>query len=134
MPGTRAGMTTTRSEQETHRAQRPEFLGVEDGAAFGDLEPAIGAPQLVAIAPDELARWLVAAIAEDVEIGRDRDRITLDSGDAHVGEETARVRGRIFGVAVGVFEPNDAFAQAHNIIGDDEERVAMIAVGLVVGR
>ena len=79
-------------------------------------------------------RRLVAAMAEDGEVGGDQDQVALHAGDAHIGDQAPGVRRRIFGVAVRVLQPDDALAQPHDVVGDGEQREAMIAVGLVIRR
>src|SRR5262249_14139362 len=44
----------TRSENKAHRPQRAELLGIQDRAALDDLQHAVLAAQLVAVAADEL--------------------------------------------------------------------------------
>src|SRR5438128_974499 len=99
MPGTRPGMTNVKLKQEADGPHRPQLLRIQDGAAFLNLETGIGALELVAIAADELPRRrLVAAVAEDGEVGGDQDQIALHAGDTYVGDQAPRVRRRIFGV------------------------------------
>src|SRR5258708_37251271 len=96
-------MTAVSSEQEAHRSHSAQLLGVEDGAALVDLEAGVGPLQLVAVAADELPRrLLVAAVAEDREIGPDPNQLAPDTGDAHIGDHSPRMRRRELAVAVWV--------------------------------
>ena len=45
-----------------------------------------------------------------------------------------RARMGIFGVTFGAHQPLHALANAHNVVGENEQSVAMIAFGMIVGR
>ena len=62
------------------------------------------------------------------------DEIALGAGDAHIGDHPPRTRMRLLGVTIGVHDADDALLEPHGVIGDGEERIAVVALGLVVGR
>src|ERR1051326_1668719 len=65
------------SEDKAHRSQRAQFLRIQNRAALDDLQHAVLAAQLVAVAADELLVGAAAAEAVDGEIGRGRDDVVL---------------------------------------------------------
>src|SRR4029077_16342593 len=123
-----------RSQDEAYGAQRAELMGIDQHAALLDPEAVAGAAQHVAVGADVFADALIAAEAVADEIGRDADQIALDGEDAHIGEHAAGAGFRIFRVAVGILHPDDALADALAVVGDQEQRAAVIALRLVVGR
>src|SRR5579864_3944282 len=111
MPGSSPGMTmerVTTLQNKTHRPQQSQLLGIQNRPALGDLQPAALAPELVAVMADEHPGQIVDAVAVHDEVRRHRYHLAVDAGDADVADQPPRPRGRIFGVAVRVLEPDDA--------------------------
>src|ERR1700694_4759146 len=95
-------------QDEAHRPQAAELVGVDQHAALLDPEAVAGAAQQVAVGADVFADALIAAEAIADEIGRDADQIALDLENAHIADDAAGPGFRIFGVAVGILHPDDA--------------------------
>src|SRR5262249_40150626 len=122
------------SQNEAHRAERAELMGVDEHAPLLDLKGATRALEDVAVRSDIFPDALKAAVTVADEIGRNRNEIAIHAGDAHVGDHAAGTRLRRLGVTVGIEHADDALADALAIVGNEEESVAMVALGLIVGR
>src|SRR3954471_13480451 len=88
------------SQDETHRTQRAELVGVDQHAAFLDAKTVAGLAQHEAVATDIFADTLVAAEAIADEIGRDGHEIAFDADDANVADHPPGAGFRIFGVTI----------------------------------
>src|SRR6185295_9769633 len=88
----------------------------------------------VTIGADIFADALVAAIAVADEVRRDGYEIATSRDDSDIGNQPARARVRVFGVALRAHQPLDALADAHNVVGEDEQRRLGIAFGVIVRR
>src|SRR5947209_4565944 len=117
MAGTSPAMTLLESQDETHRAERAELVGVDEHTALLDAEAVADPAQDVAVAADIFADALVAAEAVADEIGAHRNKIALDRSDADVRDHPPCARFREFGVAVGVVDADHALADALAVVG-----------------
>ena len=109
-------------------------MRVDEHTALLDAEAVAGPLEYVAVAADIFADALVAPVAVADEIGGNGDEIAVDADDAHIRDHAPRARFRIFGVAIGIIDADDALADALAVVGNEKERVAVIAFELVVGR
>src|SRR5207237_5613859 len=98
MAGTSPAMTLLESQDETHRAERAELVGIDEHAAFLDAEAVAGPAQDVAVAAHIFADALVAAETIADEIGAHRNKIALDRTDPDVRDHPPCARLREFGV------------------------------------
>src|SRR3954471_21221205 len=90
------------SQNETHRTQRAELVGVDQHAAFLDAKTVAGLAQHEAVATDIFADALVAAEAVADEIGRDGYEIALDADDTHIDDHPPGAGFRKFGMTIGI--------------------------------
>ena len=90
--------------------------------------------QDVAEIADILADALIAPIAVKHEVSRRRHEIAVHPDDPDVADDARQTRLRGFRVAVGVHDADDALPDALAVVGDYEQRPAVAAVEVVVGR
>src|SRR5258708_32995882 len=121
-------------QDEAYRPKRAELMGIDDHAALLDTQLRALAPEHIAIGADIFAHALIAAVAVADEVCRHCHQIALRSDDADIGNETPRARVRIFGVTFGAHQPLHPLADAHDVIGKDEQSGEMIAVRMIVRR
>src|SRR5947209_2134791 len=104
------------SQNKAHRAEAAQLMRIDEHAAFLDAECFPGTAQHEAVGADVFADALVAAIAVANEIGGDGDEIAVDGDDADVGDHAPGARSRIFRMAIGIVDPDDALADALAVV------------------
>src|SRR5262249_34260585 len=122
------------SQNKTHRAERAQFMRIDQHAALLDPERVARTPQHIAILADIFAHALVAAKAIADEVRRHRDQLALNAKNPHIGDHPPGARLRKLGMAVRIIDTDHALANALAVIRHQKQRVAMTAVGLIVGR
>src|SRR5262245_50357337 len=121
-------------ENKTHRAERAELVCVDEHAALLDAEGIAGAPEHMPIGTDIFPDALVAPVAIADEIRGDGDEIAVAGDDAHVRDHAAGAGPWKLAMAIGIEHADDPLADALAVVGDEEQRRAMVALGLIVGR
>src|SRR3954471_24386926 len=94
------------------RAERAEFMRVDQDAALLDAERVARASQDVAILTDIFPHALVAAEAIADEVRRHRDEIALHTEDAHIRDHPPRARLRKLGMVVRIADADHPLADA----------------------
>src|SRR5262249_24101806 len=125
MAGTSPAMTDVgkRLQNKTHRAERAQFLRLDQHAAPLDAEVVAHAPQHVAVLADIFAHALVAAEAVADEVRRHRDQVALNAKNPHVRDHPARARLRKLGVAIRIVDADHPLADALTIVRHQEQRI-----------
>src|SRR5260370_38909930 len=108
-------------------------MGVDQHAALLDPEAVAAAAENVGVGTDIFADALIAAKAIADESGRDADQVALDIENAHTADHAAGPGFRVFRVAVGILHADDALTDALAVVGDQEQRAAVVALQLVIG-
>src|SRR6266550_5870446 len=121
-------------QDEAHRAKRAELMGVDDHAALLDAQLRALPLQHIAIGPDIFAHALMTAETVADEVRSNAHQIAVAPDDPHIGDQAPRARMRIFGVAFRTHQPLHPLANAHDVIGKDEQSGEMIAVRMIVRR
>src|SRR5262245_27037893 len=75
-----------RSQNEAHRAEAAELMGVDEHATLLDAERLAGALEDVAVGADIFPDALVAPVAIADEVGNDGDQVAVHAEDPHVGD------------------------------------------------
>src|SRR5215813_11616920 len=121
-------------QNKAHRTERAQFMRIDQDPALLDAEGVAGAPQHVAILADIFAHALVTAEAIADKVRRHRDEIALDAEDTHIRDHPPGARLRKLGMAVGIADADHTLANALAVVRDQEQRIAMTSLGLIVGR
>src|SRR5262249_43205552 len=120
-------------QDETHRTERAELVGVNNHATLLDLEGVAAASEHVAVSADIFADALVASIAVTDEIRGHINQIAVDIQDAHIGDQPPGSRLGKFRMAVGIEHANHPLPNALAVVRHQEKRAAIISVRLIVG-
>src|SRR4029079_16091463 len=121
-------------KNEAHRAKPAQLLRVQYGAALDDLKSAGGDPQFIIVASDVSTDALGAPVTPHGEIGGNLHDVARLPHDPDVADQAPRARRRVFGVRIAVRQALHARRQARTVVGDDEQRAAMIGIRRIVRR